>query len=89
MRNIIMTIAIGMILSSCSGGKGEVYKDPSAPVKDRVEDLLSRMTLEEKVGQMNQFVGVEHIKANSAVMKEEDLKNNTANAFYPGLRKRI
>lgn len=86
MRNIIMTIAIaiGMILSSCSGGKGEVYKDPSAPVKDRVEDLLSRMTLEEKVGQMNQFVGVEHIKANSAVMKEEDLKNNTANAFYPG-----
>ena len=42
------------------------------------------MTLEEKVGQMNQFVGVEHIKANSAVMTEEELKNNTANAFYPG-----
>src|SRR5688572_11080480 len=29
-----------------------LYKDPSAPVERRVEDLLSRMTLEEKVAQM-------------------------------------
>jgi len=29
-----------------------VYKDPSAPVEARVEDLLARMTLEEKVAQM-------------------------------------
>lgn len=26
----------------------QLYKDPKAPVKDRVEDLLGRMTLEEK-----------------------------------------
>jgi beta-glucosidase len=41
------------------------------------------MTLEEKVGQMNQFVGVEHIRANEAALTEEDLRNNTAQAFYP------
>ena len=29
-----------------------VYKDPNAPVATRVEDLLKRMTLEEKVAQM-------------------------------------
>jgi beta-glucosidase len=33
---------------------GPVYLDPRAPVSQRVSDLLSRMTLEEKVGQMTQ-----------------------------------
>src|SRR6266536_3022324 len=32
------------------------YRDPKAPVTARVNDLLSRMTLEEKVGQMDQIV---------------------------------
>jgi beta-glucosidase len=31
-----------------------VYRDPTAPVDARVPDLLSRMTLREKVGQLNQ-----------------------------------
>ncbi|MFJ8835941.1 glycoside hydrolase family 3 N-terminal domain-containing protein [Streptomyces sp. NPDC102424] len=31
-----------------------LFRDPEAPVADRVRDLLSRMTLTEKVGQVNQ-----------------------------------
>lgn len=31
-----------------------LYRDPDAPVDDRVHDLLARMTLREKVGQVNQ-----------------------------------
>ncbi|MEU9167414.1 glycoside hydrolase family 3 N-terminal domain-containing protein [Streptomyces sp. NPDC048420] len=31
-----------------------VYRDPTAPTDARVQDLLSRMTLREKVGQLNQ-----------------------------------
>lgn len=61
-----------------------LYKNPKATVEERVNDLLSRMTLEEKIGQMNQFVGIEHIKAAEATLTAEQLKNNTANAFYPG-----
>jgi len=61
-----------------------LYQNPKATVEERVNDLLSRMTLEEKIGQMNQFVGIEHIKAAEATLTAEQLKNNTANAFYPG-----
>lgn len=32
-----------------------LYKDSSAPVEERVNDLLSRMTLEEKIMQLNQY----------------------------------
>ncbi|MEM2792258.1 MAG: beta-glucosidase BglX [Candidatus Bathyarchaeia archaeon] len=34
-----------------------VYLDPNQPVDKRVEDLLSRMTLEEKIGQLCQYSG--------------------------------
>src|SRR5919198_1891962 len=34
--------------------EGLPYEDPNLPVSQRVADLLSRMTLEEKVGQMTQ-----------------------------------
>ncbi len=62
-----------------------IYKDPTAPIERRIDDLLSRMTLEEKVGQMNQLVGIEHFRQNSASMTAEELATNTANAFYPGV----
>jgi beta-glucosidase len=42
------------------------YKDPSQPNTARVEDLLDRMTLEEKIGQMTQ---IERTVATADVMK--------------------
>lgn len=82
--NIIMAISFALAMSSCSDDVSPLYKDAGAPVEKRVEDLLSRMTLEEKVGQMNQFVGLEHIRSNEASLTEADIRNNTAQAFYPG-----
>ncbi|KAF1890688.1 hypothetical protein Lal_00013283 [Lupinus albus] len=42
------------------------YKDPKQPVVTRVKDLLDRMTLEEKIGQM---VQIDRSVANAQVMK--------------------
>jgi beta-glucosidase len=56
----------GAVQAGTSGGSGTSgtastlsaaalpYQDPSLPVNQRVEDLLSRMSLDEKVGQMTQ-----------------------------------
>ena len=38
------------------------YLDSNLDVAKRVDDLMNRMTLYEKACQMNQFVGLEHMK---------------------------
>ncbi len=54
---LTLTMATGLLLVKAPGtaySAGNVYQDPNQPVEARVKDLLSRMTLEEKVGQMIQ-----------------------------------
>lgn len=48
-RKSIYILLIGLIAQTASS---QLYKEPKAPVSARVEDLLQRMTLEEKVEQM-------------------------------------
>ena len=36
-----------------SGSDRPIYLDASQPISKRVEDLLNKMTLKEKVGQLN------------------------------------
>lgn len=53
MKKIIIFSAAAFLLSACCSQPkfdGPVYLNPNAPVEDRVEDALARMTLEEKVG---------------------------------------
>ncbi|WP_214481175.1 glycoside hydrolase family 3 N-terminal domain-containing protein [Bacillus sp. SM2101] len=54
----IIIIGIGTSLFSADHiANGEVvplYQDANAPIPDRVTDLISRMTLDEKIGQMTQ-----------------------------------
>ncbi|KAL3676622.1 hypothetical protein R1sor_026570 [Riccia sorocarpa] len=45
----------------------DLYKDPTQDVEARVQDLLKRMTLAEKIGQMTQ---IERIVANYSVIKD-------------------
>lgn len=83
----ILSLALAALTLQTMSAKQEqpLYKNPKASVAQRVDDLLARMTLEEKVGQMNQLVGIEHFKQYSTSMSAEELATNTANAFYPGV----
>lgn len=51
MNRLLLLTCAGMIAFQTAYSQ-ETYKDASAPVEERVEDLLSRMTLKEKVGQI-------------------------------------
>lgn len=42
-------------------GKMDLYENPKAPLEDRVQDLLSQMTLEEKTCQMATLYGSGHV----------------------------
>ncbi|MET9000578.1 glycoside hydrolase family 3 N-terminal domain-containing protein [Amycolatopsis sp. NPDC004169] len=60
----IGALAVGLLLGSetpALAGNGPAYKDSWRPVKVRVADLLSRMSLDDKLGQMMQAerLGVE------------------------------
>ncbi|MCD7936272.1 MAG: hypothetical protein LUG98_05370, partial [Tannerellaceae bacterium] len=57
-RKSICLLALAVISACLSGQSKEalpVYKDNRQPIEKRVEDLLSKMTLEEKVMQLNQY----------------------------------
>ena len=53
MKKLLLFSAAALVLSACCNQpkfEGPVYLNPNAPVEERVEDALSRMTMEEKVG---------------------------------------
>ena len=85
MKKICFSILLLSILLSCKNSDKPIYLNPEQPIEKRVKDLMFRMTLEEKVGQMCQFVGPEHIIMAQKNITEEELKTNPALGFYPGV----
>lgn len=89
MRKVVVLIFV-LFTSGMRAGTGKekspLYLDPKAKIEERVDDLLSRMTLKEKVAQMCQYVGFQHMReAEARRMNSQQLKNSDAWAFYPGL----
>lgn len=59
------------------------YLDPANSVTNRVTDLMSRMSLDEKVAQMCQYLAPEHIKETNKKFKGKVPTNNDTNGTYP------
>ncbi|MGL2987096.1 glycoside hydrolase family 3 N-terminal domain-containing protein [Flavobacterium sp. RSSA_27] len=73
-------------LSFAQSIKNAPYLNPKLSAQERVNDLMSRMTLEEKIAQMCQYVGLEHIKENEGKLTAEQIKKMDDRGFYPGFK---
>ena len=81
-------LQIILLFTSCfvfSQNSEYPYLDSDLDVTKRVEDLMNRMTLYEKACQMNQFVGLEHMKKAEKDLSPEDMKKSDAQGFYKGV----
>jgi hypothetical protein len=62
---------VGLLLLHCLIAMAEAeylkYKDPKQPLNTRIKDLVDRMTVEEKIGQMSQ---IERVNATARVMQK-------------------
>lgn len=83
-RNPLMILML--LLAGNISAQQLPYLNPKLPVQTRVTDLLKRMTLEEKVGQMCLYVGIAHqVEAFKESKGVEPDANNDASSFYKGI----
>ena len=61
------------------------YQNPALSPEQRTEDLLARMTLKEKAGQMCQYVGIKHIQKAEKNLSLAEMKKSDAHGFYSNL----
>jgi beta-glucosidase len=63
----------------------EPYRDAALPIEQRIEDLIGRMTLEEKVGQMNMPCVYEEGLGNSIAEKTQAVRKFAAGTYLEGI----
>ena len=87
MKKIILLIIV-LTLASCNNHNEVKYVNKEYSIDVRLNDLMSRMTLEEKVAQMTQFVGLNYITDADRNMTAEEILNSDSRASYRGLLKK-
>ena len=85
LKLLVFTLLTVFTISAQEDSSYKLYLDSSKSHADRLNDLMSRMTLEDKVYQMNQFVGLDHMRKAEKDLSPEDLVNNDAQGFYKGV----
>jgi len=77
MKNVfLLLVTVLLILTSCTKKQQMLpaFRDAELPVNERVADLLSRMTLEEKVAQTTSYNRQENVYDSLGVFTDEVLK---------------
>jgi hypothetical protein len=75
----IFLMGLVVIWAALAEAEYMIYKEATKPLNSRIKDLMSRMTLEEKIGQMTQ---IERGVASAEVMKDYFIgKQSVTRAF--------
>lgn len=83
MKRLILTISAAALLSACCNEETvPVYRQADRPVCDRVEDLLDRMTFEEKVLQLNQYIIGLNTNVNNIGEEIKDVPGGIGSVIY-------
>ena len=84
--NLILTFSFFMVFWACQPKKEQKNILQSDQEIDRkVTELMKQMTLEEKIGQMCQYVAIEHIRETKKKRKGENLIEDDQAGMYPGM----
>lgn len=83
MKRILLPLFVTVLCVSCAGDEGiPVYRQPERSVDERVEDLLRRMTFEEKVLQLNQYIVGLNTNVNNIGKQIEEVPGGIGSVIY-------
>ena len=89
-----VTFILGVFILAAIAGKSQpLYKDKKAPVESRVKDLVKRMTFDEKVLQLNQYLAGRNTNINNIGANMKDIPAGIGSLIYfntdPAVRNQI
>lgn len=86
MKQIFALLAFVLFLQVFVSGQAKtpVYKDKNAPVEARVKDLVSKMTLDEKILQLNQYTAGQNTNINNIGEAMKTIPSEIGSLIYFG-----
>ena len=85
MKKCLLTIVISLIAIISNASTKYPYRDANLPVEQRVEDLLSRMTLEEKAGQLVCLMGWDSYRINGKKVTTSEKFRQEVDSLHVGM----
>lgn len=84
-RRFITTLIVALMATTLIAAVKFPYRDASLPVEQRVEDLLSRMTIEEKAGQLVCLMGWDSYHINGNRVTASDKFKGEVDSLHVGM----
>lgn len=85
MKRPLVTIALALIALLGSAAGNYPYRDANLPIDQRVEDLLSRMTIEEKAGQLVCLMGWDSYQINGKKVTTSEKFRHEVDSLHVGM----